>query len=97
MARFKGKNGEINVMLVLVEKTKSGFLVRKWVNRLIGFLGSNVKNNMVVLKSCETNSSVMDIWNLNFVMRDDLEKLCIVKGALIPDDLNIEDKYSVHR
>ena len=32
---FKGDTGESNVMLVLAEKTKSRFLVSKWVKRLI--------------------------------------------------------------
>ena len=83
MGQSKGDTGVINEMLVLAEKTKGGFVLRKWVNRLIRFMKSKGKDNMVRPDICDTNGYFMQIWNLNSIIHNVLEKVHIVKGALI--------------
>ena len=98
MGRFKGENGERNVLLAMTSVTDNGRIpVRRWVERLAATLMHEGKHRHVGPALCNQNGYVLHQSNLNKELWDMLIRIQITRPDLCARDLEIETKYKVFR
>ena len=96
MGRFKNETEERNMILALASKTASGIEIRKWLERLIILLIREGRDKKVGPAICERDGFLMERWKINGILRDSLLKIQ-QETDLIRDDIDVINKYSLHR
>lgn len=96
MGRFKNETGERNLLLTLASETQSGIQIRKWVERLIILLIREGRSNHVGPAICERDGFLMERWKINGILHDALTRVQ-AETDLIPNDIDVTLKYSMHR
>jgi len=99
MGRFKGETGERNVIRVLVEKTKSGVEIRKWVSRLIQILKAERKDSLDLPGPafCDEVGDVLSYQTMNRLFHDELMKIQEAHPDLIQPDVEVAETYNLFR
>lgn len=97
MGRFKGENGERNLMLCLAKVTKSGINVRRWVERLGNLLTTERRNKSSGPAFCDKEGTVLERWRVNAELYKALTKVQAERPDLISSDINVDETYSIHR
>ena len=98
MGRFKGENGERNVLLALSSVTDNGRIpIRRWVERLAATLMHEGKHRSVGPALCNQTGYVLHQSELNKELWEMLRKIQISRPDLCGEDLEIENKYKVFR
>ncbi len=98
MGRFKGENGERNVLLALSSVTDNGKIpIRRWVERLAATLIHEGKHLNVGPALCNQDGYVMHQSELNKELWEMLRRIQISRPDLCAPDLEIENKYKVFR
>jgi hypothetical protein len=97
MGRFKQESGERNLLIVLANKTKGGLEVRKWVDLLTGLLKAEGKGSEVGPALCNEDGYLLERWRLNGELHSMLTRVQHSRGVLIPDSIDIEDRFNVYR
>jgi hypothetical protein len=99
MGRFKGETGERNVMRVLVEQTKSGIQVTKWVVRLVNVLKQEGRDNTYKPGPafCDRNGDVLGYQFLNGLFHEELTKVQEAHPDLIHPDVEVGETYNLYR
>jgi hypothetical protein len=99
MGRFKGETGERNVLRPLVNVTKSGIPVRKWIERLINILslegrGSTAEPGPAF---CDEKGFVVTYSYMNQLFHEELEKIQQANPDLIFPDVDVCEIYNLYR
>ena len=96
MGRFKNMTGERNKILALALVTATGIKIRKWLERLIILLICKRRHKKVGPAVCKKDGFLMARWKINGILQDALIR---IQGEtnLIRDDINVANKYSLHR
>ena len=98
MGRFKGENGERNVLLALCNVSSNGKIpIRKWIERLVAVLMHEGKHRDVGPALCNQDGYVMHQSELNKELWEMLRRIQISRPDLCAPDLEIENKYKVFR
>ena len=97
MGRFKGENGERNLMLCLVRVTKNGIQIRRWVERLGNLLTVENRSKWSGPAFCDDDGMVLERWKMNAELYKALNKVQAERPDLISNDVNIDETYSIHR
>ena len=96
MGRFKWETGERNLIMVLANITKSGLMIRKWVDLLTGLLRAEGKGRDVRPALCNKNGYMMERWVINGELRLALEKVQSEYDNLIPKSINVDKCYNIY-
>ena len=75
MGRFKGENGERNLMLCLARVTKSGIQIRRWVERLGNLLTIENRSKSSGPAFCDDDGMVLERWKINAELYKALTKI----------------------
>jgi hypothetical protein len=101
MGRFKGETGERNVMRVLVEKTKSGLEIRKWINRLIQILmreGKSHGSDQPGPAFCSKDEGeVLSYRFLNELFHEELIRVQEAHSELISSVVEVAETFNLFR
>ena len=98
MGRFKGENGERNVLLALTSETDNGKIpIRRWVERLAATLIHEGKHRSVGPALCSQTGYVIHQSELNKELWEMLQQIQVTRPDLCARDLEIENKYKVFR
>jgi len=98
MGRFKGENGERNVLLALTSVTDNGGIpIRRWVERLAATLMHEGKHRSVGPALCNQSGYVIHQSELNKELWEMLQRIQITRPDLCARDLEVENKYKVFR
>ena len=96
MGRFKNELGERNVLLALVESTKSGIQVRRWLDRLAMILKLEGRDTGEPSPAiCDQNGYVLT----TKVLEKELHGLLNIlqEKKIIPTDINVESEFHLYR
>ena len=96
MGRFKNETGERNMLLALASVTHSGIEIRKWIERLVILLRREGRDARVGPAICDVDGYLMERWKINGILRESLSRIQR-ETNLIPDDIDVMTKYSLHR
>lgn len=99
MGRFKGETGERNVIRVLVERTKSGLEIRKWIGRLVTLLiKENPQNvNQAGPAFCDQNGVMLSYQYMNGLFHEELMKVQDAHPELILAEVEVAETYNLFR
>ena len=98
MGRVKGEVGERNILLPLVNRTKSGIQNRLWVERLVKILTHEKRHRGEPGPAlCDEEGYVLAQADLNEELYDALEKIQLQHPNLISEDTKIREAFSVDR
>lgn len=99
MGRFKGETGERNVIRVLVEKTKGGLEIGKWVKLLIQQLTKEGRNELAQPGPafCDGNGEVLPYQYMNHLFHEELIKVQEAHPDLIQPEVEVADTYNLFR
>jgi hypothetical protein len=99
MGRFKGETGERNVIRVLVEKTKSGIPVRKWVDWLIAILREDTSQigKEVGPAFCDQKGFVLSYQYMNGLFHRELMRIQDAYPELVPPEVEVAETYNLFR
>ena len=98
MGRFKGENGERNVMLALSSvSSNSGIPIRRWIERLVAVLIHENKHNEVGPAICNQQGYVLYQSDLNQELWDLMKQIQIKRPDLCVATIEVEKKYKVFR
>ena len=98
MGRFKGENGERNVLLALSSVTDNGKIpIRRWIERLVATLMHEDKHRTVGPALCHQSGYVLHQSDLNKELWSMLQLIQISRPDLCAQDLEVEVKYKVFR
>ena len=95
MGWFKNEVGEQNLLLTLASETQSGITIQKWVEQLIILLIREGRSNQVRPAICERDGFLMERWKINGIFHEALARIQ-AETNLIPNDINVSLKYSMH-
>ena len=84
------------MILALASRTSSGIEIRKWLERLIILLIWEGRDRKVGPAISECGSFLMERWKINGILRDSLLRIQ-QETDLIRDDIDVVNKYSLHR
>jgi hypothetical protein len=98
-SRFKGETGERNVIRVLVERTKSGLEIKKWVERLIKLLRKEGRHDTLRPGPafCDKEGEVLAYQYMNNLFHEELEKVQVAHSELIHPEVEIAETYNLFR
>jgi len=101
MGRFKGETGERNVLRVLVEVTKSGLEVRKWIDRMVKLLKGEGRGHISSSPGpafCNKDGSMLSYQYLNSLFHDELlYKVQEAHPELILPEVEVAEVYNLYR
>ena len=98
MGRFKGENGERNVLLPFCNVTSNGNIpIRKWIERLAAVLMHEGKHREVGPALCSRDGYVYHQGDLNKELWEQLHQIQVTKPELCAQSLEVESKYKVFR
>lgn len=98
--RFKGETNEAVSTLVLANKSRSGLLIRKWVERLVGILvveGAMEREGDYVPAICNKDGTLMDSQKMNKELWTQLERIQKENVGMIDKDLKIRKRFGISR
>jgi hypothetical protein len=99
MGRFKGETGERNVLRPLVNITKSGIKVRRWIERLVSMLVREGRDDVSKPGPafCDEKGFVLAYGYMNQLFHEALEKIQQERPDLIAPDVEVCETYNLHR
>jgi hypothetical protein len=99
MGRFKGETGERNVIRVLVDRTRSGLEVRRWVTRLIHVLKKEGRGqtSRPGPAFCDEQGTVLAYPYMNSLFHDELLKVQEAHPEIIFPEVEVAETYNLFR
>ena len=97
MGRFKNETGERNLLMVLVNETRSGLRIRRWVDKFSGLLKTEGRGLEPGPAVCNPDGYCMESWRLNDELHEMLERLRTRSPAVIPSEIVIAESFNVRR
>lgn len=99
MGRFKGETGERNVLRVLVETTKSGIQIGRWVERLVKILMAEKRNDTGCPGPafCDEKGMVLTYSRVNGWFHDELVQVQNTHSGLIQPEIDVTETYNIYR
>lgn len=97
MGRFKGENGERNLMFLLATSTKSGIQIRRWIERLSNLLITENRHRRAGPAFCDELGYVYDRGRMNGELFQALKKVQTDRPDLISAGVEFEETHNIHR
>lgn len=97
MGRFKNETGERNLLLILANCTNGGLEIRKYLDRFTAVLMKEDRQERVGPAVCDHNGVVLGRRELNDELHEAMEKLQEVGSTLIPPDIEVRERFNIHR
>lgn len=99
MGRFKGETGERNILRALVQTTRSGIPVQRWVGRLVDLLRKEKRNSVTEPGPafCDEQGQVLSYAFMNSLFHEELQKLQEDQSDLIPPEVEVSEVYNLYR
>jgi hypothetical protein len=99
MGRFKGETGERNILRVLVETTKSGIQIGRWVERLVKILMAEKRNDTGCPGPafCDEKGMVLTYSRVNGWFHDELVRVQNTHSGLIQPEIDVTETYNIYR
>ena len=95
LGRFKNEDGERCHLMLSVAKTKSGFEVRKWVERISEILVE--ENHFSGPAFCHKDGSCIKALEVDTEFHRQLEKIQVSHPRLIEPKLDVTEWFSIYR
>jgi len=97
MRRFKGDNGERNLMFLLANFSKSGIEIRRWIERLSNLLITENRHRREGPAFCDELGYVYDRGKMNGELFQALRKVQLDRPDLISIVVEFEETHNIHR
>ena len=97
LGRFKTEVGEDKHVAVVSNETKSGIMVRRWVERLVWLLRKEDKHGRAGPAFCNEDGTMIRSYQLNGELHQALRLVQSHRPDLIPMGMDIEGSYGTFR